>query len=65
MSSQDKARAMAENVAGWIKTSGHHLFATPNLRGSLVIEFDTTTGTIRPILRSEAVIPAASPPGTN
>lgn len=65
MSGQDKARAMVENVAGWLKTSGHHLFATPNLRGSLVIEFDTTTGTVRPVLRSEAVMPGAAPPATN
>lgn len=62
---RERAAMMTRALERWVTESGAALFAVPNLRGSLVIEFDTTSGAVRPVLRSEAIVPAASPPGAN
>lgn len=62
---RERALTMTKQLERWVAESATLLFAVPNLRGSLVIEFDTTSGALRPILRSDGVLSGASPPGTH
>jgi hypothetical protein len=46
----ESGKLMAEQLMRWVNETGVHLFKVPNLRGDIVLNFDTSSGTVRPVV---------------
>jgi hypothetical protein len=52
---------MVEKLMRWINETGAALFKIPNLRGDIVLNFDTAIGSVRPVVHLSG---GAAPPTT-
>lgn len=51
---------MTDQMNQWVRESAATLFAVPNLRGSIIVNFDTESGALKPVVHTSAQFGADS-----